>query len=134
MPSTLGGAAHRRAAGGPESGRAWDAGRPRSSQEDNAAAPARRAFGTSTLRPGVTRGRAMGQRELPEGPAWPSWQPRQQRLIPQPRLLQRAHDGAPCFKQGAPCAPAPPLGGRLRCGAGSRTLGAGARGGPPGTW
>ena len=39
VPSTLGGAAPRRAAGGPESGRACDAGRARPSQEDNAAAP-----------------------------------------------------------------------------------------------
>ena len=43
VPSTLGGAAHRRAAGGPLSGRACDAGRACPSQEDNAAAPAREA-------------------------------------------------------------------------------------------
>ena len=63
MPSTLGGAAHRRAAGGPESGRAFEAGRARPSQEDNAAAPARRASGTSTWRPGATRGGTTGQFE-----------------------------------------------------------------------
>ena len=48
VPSVLGGAVHRRAAGGPELGRAWEAGRARPSQEDNAAAPARRSSGTST--------------------------------------------------------------------------------------
>ena len=82
VPSTLGGAAHRRAAGGPESGRACDAGRARPSQEDNAAAPARRASGTSTWRPGATQGGATGQLEPPERPAWPTWPARQQRLIP----------------------------------------------------
>ena len=123
VPSTLGGAAHRRVAGGPESGRAWDDGRARQSQEDSAAAPACRASGTSTWRPGATRGRATGQPGPPEEPAWPSWPARQQRLMPQPRLLHRAHDGAPCSKQGAPCVPPPALGGRLRCGAASGTLG-----------
>ena len=48
VPRTLGGAVHRRVAGGPEPGRAWEAGRARPSQEDSAAAPARRASGTST--------------------------------------------------------------------------------------
>ena len=129
VPSTLGGAAHRRAAGGSESGRACDAGRARPSQEDNAAAPARRASGTSTWRPGATRGGATGQHEPPEGPAWPTWPARQQRLMPQPRLLQRAHDGAPCSKQSAPCVPLPAPGGRLRYGAARGTLLAGARGG-----
>ena len=107
MPSTLGGAVHRRAAGGVEIGRAWDAGRARLSQEDNADAPARRASGTSTWRPGATRGGAMGQPEPPEEPAWPSWPAWQQRLTPPPRLLHRAHDGAPCSKQSAPCVPPP---------------------------
>ena len=129
MPSTLGGAAHRRAAGGPESGRACDAGRARPSQEDNAAAPARRASGTSTWRHGATRGGATGQPEPPEGPRWPTWPARQQRLMPQPKLLQRVHDGAPCSKQSAPCVPLPAPGGRLRCGAARGTLRAGARGG-----
>ena len=129
VPSTLGGAAHRRAAGGPESGRACDARRARPSQEDNAAAPARRASGTSTWRPGATRGGATGQLEPPEGLAWPTWPARQQRLMPQPRLLQRAHDGAPCSKQSAPYVPLPAPGGRLRCGAARGTLLAGARGG-----
>ena len=129
VPSTLGGAAHRCAAGGPESGRAYDARRARPSQEDNAAAPACRASGTSTWRPGATRGGATGQLEPPERPAWPTWPARQQRLMPQPRLLQRAHDGAPCSKQSAPCVPLPAPGGRLRCGAARGTLLAGARGG-----
>ena len=61
VPSTLGGAAHRSAAVGPESGRACDVGRARPSQEDNAAAPGRRASGTSTWRPGATRGGTTGQ-------------------------------------------------------------------------
>ena len=129
MPSTLGGAAHRRAAGGPESGRACEAGRARPSQEANAAAPAHRASGTSTWRPGATRGGTTGQLELPEGPAWPVWPARQQRLMPQPRLLQRAHDGAPCTKHSVPCVPLPAPRGRLRCGAARGTLRAGARGG-----
>ena len=49
MPSTLGGAAHRRAAGGPELGRAWDAGRARPSQEDSAAAPRASGLGDEHL-------------------------------------------------------------------------------------
>ena len=49
-PSPLGSAARRRAAGGPGSGRACDAGHARPNQVDNAAAPARRASGTSTWR------------------------------------------------------------------------------------
>ena len=129
VPGTLGGAAHRRAAGGPESGRACEAGRARPSQEDSAAAPARRGSGTSTWRPGATRGGTTGQPELPEGPAWPAWPARQQRLMPQPRLLQRAHDGAPCTKHSAPCVPLPAPRGRLRCGAARGTLRAGAQGG-----
>ena len=60
VPSVLGGNAHRRVAGGPESGRAWQAGRAHPSQEDSAAAPARRSAGTSTWRPGATRGGALG--------------------------------------------------------------------------
>ena len=60
MPSILGGAVHRRVAGEPELGRDWEARRARPSQEDNAAAPARRASGTSTWRPGATRGGALG--------------------------------------------------------------------------
>ena len=48
MPSTLGGAARRRAAGGLAWGRACDARWARSSQEDNAAAAAHRASETST--------------------------------------------------------------------------------------
>ena len=48
VPRTLGGAVHRRVTGGSESRRAWEAGRARPSQEDSAAAPARRASGTST--------------------------------------------------------------------------------------
>ena len=127
VPNTLGGAAHRRAAGRPEFGRAWDAGRAHPGQEDSAASPARWASGTSTWRPGATRGGAMGPPKPPEEPAWPSWPARQQRLIPQPRLLHRAHDGAPCSKQSAPCVPLPTPGGRLRCGAASGTLRAGAR-------
>ena len=123
VPSTLGGAAHRRAAGGPESGRAWDAGQARPSQEDSAAAPARRASGTSTWRPGATRGGATGQPEPPEEPVWPSWPARQQPLIPQPKLLHRAHDGAPCSKQSTPCVPLPAPGARLRYGAASGTCG-----------
>ena len=47
-PRTLGGAVHRRVAGGSEAGRAWDVGRARPSHEGSAAAPARRASGTST--------------------------------------------------------------------------------------
>ena len=58
---------------------------------------------------------------------WPSWPARQQRLMPEPRLLHRAQDGAPCFKQSAPCVPLPPPE-RLRCGAASGMLRAGARG------
>ena len=129
MPSTLGGATHRRAAGGLELGRACDAGRARLSQEDNAAAPARRVSMTSTWRPGATWGGATGQPEPPEGPAWPTWAARQQRPMPQPELLQRAHDGAPCSKQSAPCVPLPAPGGRLCYGAARGTLWAGARGG-----
>ena len=140
VPRTLGGAEHRRAAGGSEPGRAWEAGRARPNQEDSAAAPARRASGTSTWRPVATRGGAMGQPGPPEEPVWPSWPARQQRLMPQPKLLHRAQDGAPCSKQSAPCVPLPATGGRLRCGAASETLRAGARrghraygsrGGPP---
>ena len=82
MPSTLGGAVHRRVAGGPELGRAWEAGRARPSQEDNAAGPARRASGMSTWRPGATRGGALGQLGPAEEPVWPSWPARQQRLMP----------------------------------------------------
>ena len=128
VPSTLGGAAHRRAAGGPNSGRACDAGRARTRQEDNTAAPARRASGTSTWRPGATRGGVTGQLEPPERPAWPTWPARQQRLMPKPRLLQQAHNGAPCSKQSAPCVPLPAPGGGLRCGAARGTLLVRARG------
>ena len=60
VPSVLGGAVHRRVARGPELGRAWEAGRARPSRDDNAAAPARRSSGTSTWRPGTTRGGALG--------------------------------------------------------------------------
>ena len=48
VPGALGGAVHRRVVEGPEQGRAWEAGRARPSQEDSAAAPARRFSGTST--------------------------------------------------------------------------------------
>ena len=82
VPSNLGGAVHRRVAGGSESGRAWEAGRARISQDDKAAAPARRASGTRTWRPGDTRGGALGQLWLAEEPVWPSWPARQQRLMP----------------------------------------------------
>ena len=51
---------HRRAAGGLEFGRAWEARRARPSQEDSAAAPARRTSRTSTWRPGATRGGLSG--------------------------------------------------------------------------
>ena len=130
VPSTLGGAVHRRAAGGSESGRAWDAGRARPSQEDSEAAPARGASGMSTWRPGATGGGGgFGAAWVPEEHAWPSWPARQQPLMPQPRLLHKALDGAPCSKQSALCAPLPTPGGRLRCGAASGTLRAGARGG-----
>ena len=98
MPSVLGGALHRCVAGGPESGRAWEAGQARPSQEDSAAAPARRSLGTSTWRPGATRGGALGQRGPIEGSVCPSWPARQQQLMPRPRLLHLAHDGAPCSK------------------------------------
>ena len=114
LPSTLGGAGHWRAAGGPESGRACEAGRACPSKEDNAAAPARRASGTNIWRPSATRGGNTGQLELPEGPVWPAWPARQQRLMLQPRLLQRAHDGAPCTKHSSPachCLPPGGLGG-----------------------
>ena len=87
--------------------RAGLAGQARPSQEDNAAAPARRASGTSTWRPGATQGRALGQLGPAEEPVWPSWLARQQRPMPQPRLLHRAQDGAPCPKQSAPCVPLP---------------------------
>ena len=90
VASVLGGAAHGRVAGGPKSGRAWEAGRARPSQEDSVAAPARRSSGTSTWRPGATRGGALGQRGPAAGsvcPWWPAWQ---QRLMPQPRLLHLA--------------------------------------------
>ena len=96
VPSMLGGAAHRRVAGGPELGRAWEAGRARPNQEDDAAAPARRASGTRTWRPGTTRGGALGQLGPAEEPVRPSWPARQQRLMLQPGLLHRAQDGAPC--------------------------------------
>ena len=82
MPSILGGAVHRRVAEGSEPGRAWEAGRARPSQEDNAAAPAHRASGTSTWRPGATRGGAMGQLWPAKEPVWPSWPARPQRLMP----------------------------------------------------
>ena len=134
VPSVLGGAVHRRAAGGPEPGRAWEAGRARLSQEDNAAAPARRSSGTSTWRPGAARGGDLGQRGPAEGPVWPSWPARQQRLMPQPRLLHLAQDGAPCSKQSAPCVPLRAPSGRLRYGAASGTLWVrayGSGGGPP---
>ena len=98
VPCVLGGAVHQRAAGGPQLGRAWEAGRARPSQEDNAAAPARRSSGTSSWRPGATRGGTLGQRGPVKGPVWPSWTARQQRLMPQPRLLHLTHDGAPCSK------------------------------------
>ena len=92
-----GGGVHRREAGGAETGRAWEA-----SQEDSAAAPARRSWGTSTWRPGVTRGAAFGQREPAAGSVCPLCPGRQQRLMPQPRLLHLRHNGAPCSKQSAP--------------------------------
>ena len=75
-PNTSGSDAGGRPAGGGEggeSGRACDAGRARPSQEDNAAAPARWASGTSTWGPGATRGGATGQLEPPEEPVWPTW-------------------------------------------------------------
>ena len=129
VPSVPDGAAHRRVAGGPESGRAWEAGWARPSQGDSAAAPARRTSGMSTWSPSTTRGGALGQRGPAAGSLCPSWPARQQRLMPQPRLLHPAHDGAPCSKQSAPCVPLPAPGGWLRCGAASRTLLSGARGG-----
>ena len=82
MPSILGGVVHHRLVGGSEPGRAWVAGPARPSQEDNASAPARRASGTSTWRPGATRGGALGQLWPAEEPVWPSWPTRQQRLMP----------------------------------------------------
>ena len=93
---------HRRDVGGPKSGRAWEAGRARPSQEDSAAARARQSSGTSTWRPSATLGGALGQRGPAQGSVCPSWPARQQRLMPQPRLLHLAHDGAPCSKQSAP--------------------------------
>ena len=66
----------------------------------------------------------MGQPEPPEEPAWPLWPARQQWLIPQPRLLHRAHDGAACSKQSAPCVRCPLLGGGCAAGRSPR--------GPPG--
>ena len=122
MPGVLGGAAHGRVAGGPKSGRAWEAGRARPSEEDSAAAPAHRSSWTSTRRPGATRGGALRQAGPAAGLACPSWPPRQQRLLPQPKLLHLARDGAPCSKQGTPWVPLPAPGGRLRCGATSGTL------------
>ena len=53
-PRLGGGGVHRRDAEGPETGRAWEAGHARPSQEDSAAAPARRSWGTSTWRPSAT--------------------------------------------------------------------------------
>ena len=70
VPSTLGGAAHRRAAGGPESGRAWDAGRARPSQEDNAAAHARQASRRAPggpARPGAGLWGSLSARRSPRG-------------------------------------------------------------------
>ena len=129
VPSVLGGALRRRVTGGPELGRACEAGRARPSQEDNAAAPARLASRMSTWRPSATRGGTLGQLGPAEEPVWPLWPTRQQRLMPEPMLLHRAHDGAPCSKQSAPCVTLPAPGGRLRCGAASGTLRGGARGG-----
>ena len=98
VPHILGGAVHRRAAGGPESGRAWEAGRSRLSQEDSAAAPARRTCGTRTWRPGAARGGAAGHRGPAAEPPCPSCPAQQQRLMPQPRLLHLGHEGAPCSR------------------------------------
>ena len=72
-PNALGGAVHQRAARGEELGSAWEARQARPSIEDNPAAPVRRPSGTTTWRPGVTRGRTLGQRGPAEGLVWPSW-------------------------------------------------------------
>ena len=60
----------------------------------------------------------------------PLWPTQQQRLMPQPRLLHPAHNGAPCSKQSVPSVPAPAPNGRPRCEAASGTLLGGARGDP----
>ena len=131
MPKVLGGGGgvHRRDAGGAEAGRGWEGGRAPQSQENSAAAPTRRSSGTSTWRPGATRGWTLGQRGPAEGSMCRSWPARQQRVMPQPRLLHPGHNGAPCSKHTAPWVPLPAPGGRLRCGAASGMLLGGACGG-----
>ena len=88
-----GGGVHRRAAGVPKAGRAWEAGRARPSQEDSAAALARRSWGTGTWQPGVTRGGAARRCRPAAEPPCPSCPALQQWLMPQPRLLNLGHEG-----------------------------------------
>ena len=60
----------------------------------------------------------VGPSDSAEGSMCPSWTARQQRLMPQPRLLHLGHDGAPCSKQCAPSVPLPAHGRRLCVGVG----------------
>ena len=97
--------------------------------------PARRSLGTSTWRRGATRGGTLGQCGPAEGPVWPPWPARQQRLMPQPRLLHLAQDGAPCSN----CCHCPPTAGGYAAGPRAGRRGAaradlrawGSRGSPP---
>ena len=67
--TSWGGVVHQRAAGEPKSGRTWEAGRDRPSQEDSAA---RRSCGARTWRRGATRGGAAGHRKPAAEPPCPS--------------------------------------------------------------
>ena len=88
--------------GGAEAVRASEAGWAWPSQEDGAGAPVRRSSGTSTCRRGATRGGTLGHRGPAEGSVCPSCRARQQRLMPQARLLHVGNDSAPCSKHSVP--------------------------------
>ena len=92
-------------------GSAADAGLARPSHAESALAPAWRAAGASTCRPGARRcwGGACPGAVCPSCPA------RQHRLIPQPSCRQRQHKGEPCCAHRAPTNPLPSPCRRGRC-------------------
>ena len=92
-------------------GSAADAGLARPSHAESALAPAWRAAGASTCRPGARRcwGGACPGAVCPSCPAL------QHRLIPQPSCRQRRHEGEPCCAHRAPTDPLPSPYRRGRC-------------------
>ena len=116
---------HRRVAGGPEFGMAWEARRARHSQEASVAAPARWSLGTSTWRPSAGRGSraAWAHRDISVSfVACPAAAAGALAPAPAPGARRRP------MQQSARCVPLTAPGGQLRCVAASHTLLGGGRG------